>query len=186
MAPHDHPNANGVAPGSGAPEAAPLQLRLTAALLDNAFLPFLAAGTVSLVRQDLTGVLLTALLAAVITVVPEARTGRTPGKVLAGLVVVRRDGEAMDLRTALARRPWPLLAGLGFVAPALLPVTAGLLVLVAASIGLSRTRVGLHDRLTHTRVVTSATPEHQRRLALLLLTVLLVGTLSRLAFAPAV
>lgn len=159
------------------------QRRFAAAVVDNVFLPFAAAGTVSLFRQDLYGALATVVLVLVLTVVAEGRTARTPGKALVGLRVTVRDRSPMDLRTALARRPWPVLIGIGLVFPVVGILTSFLVLATAVSVARARDGRGLHDRLANTTVVREETPELTRRGWLLVLVVLFVGTLARLAFS---
>lgn len=159
------------------------QRRFAAAVVDNVFLPFAAAGTVSLLRQDLYGALATVVLVLVLTVGAEGRTARTPGKALVGLRVTVRDRSPMDVRTALARRPWPVLIGIGLVFPVVGILTSFLVVAAAVSIARAPDGRGLHDRLANTTVVREETPELTRRGWLLVLVVLFVGTLARLAFS---
>lgn len=159
------------------------QRRFAAAVVDNVFVPFSAAGTVSLVRQDIYGALATVLLVIVLTVVAEGRTARTPGKALVGLRVTVRDRSPVDIRTAFARRPWPVLIGIGLVFPVVGILTTVLVVVVAVSIARAEDGRGLHDRLANTTVVHDDTPELTRRGWLLVLVVLFVGTLARLAFS---
>jgi len=161
------------------------QRRFAAAVVDNVLLPFSAAGTVSLLRQDLYGALATVVLVIALTVVVEGRSARTPGKALVGLRVTVRDRSRMDVRTAFARRPWPVLIGIGLVFPLVGILTSVLVLVVAASIARAPDGRGLHDRIANTTVVRDDTPELTRRGWLLVLVVLFVGTLARLAFSDA-
>lgn len=173
--------SDGDAPTPTSVPADPTTARTTAALVDNVLLPFLTSGTVSLVLGGLTGALLAAGLAWALTVLPEARTGRTPAKALLELRTRQVDGSPLRLSTALLRRPWPLLAGAGIAVPVLLLPTAVLLVAVGVSVAVAPDGRGLHDRIAGTRVDREPIETRGRLTALLLFVVLLVATLVRLS-----
>lgn len=158
--------------------------RFAAALLDNLFLPVLLLRTVQIVDDGVPALALWAVAWAGLTWVTEGLTGRSPAKMILGLRTVRVDGGSMDLRTAIARRPWPVLLAVGaFFPPVAIAtlVAAALFLLVSVSRSTGR---GPHDHLAGTVVGTAEADDLTRRLGLLLYVVPIVGALASFAFAP--
>lgn len=85
----------------------------------------------------------------------EARRGRTVGKAVMGVKVVRSDGLPPTFRVAFARNAWmlfPVLPWVGTLATGLCAF------LIAATIFRSRTNTGWHDELVDTTVVRTPSP----------------------------
>jgi uncharacterized RDD family membrane protein YckC len=144
--------------GVAGAEAAPLGRRLAALAIDVLTMGAVFIGVTSLlvsVSSDSVGVvvlLVIGLFAAfnAYFVFPTARTGQTLGKRLTHIMTVDADtGELPTLRRATLRYLVPIVFVIG------LPGSLGLMVALLFGISwvLIDTRIGLMDRLGHTRVV---------------------------------
>lgn len=90
-------------------------------------------------------------------VLVEGVLGRSPGKIVTGIEVVRLDGRPVTLLTAALRRPWGWLLPLQLVGGAARSVAmvAALAIMIAMAVStrFGGDRPGVHDRLAGTEVV---------------------------------
>lgn len=132
--------------------------RWWAAVIDVWLVSSLVGGAAgALVTVALDTQVLGALIVAPILMAAEARTGRTPGKVLVGVKTRRLGGGPVGWRNAVGRRCWMLLPAVGLIPR--VPSVVGELLFLAAIVGLmiSIRRAsdgrGWHDQVADTEVV---------------------------------
>lgn len=136
--------------------------RFWAAVVDVWLLRWILGSAASVLVTSPAGPLAVgALLATLLVMATEARTGRTPGKAVTGLRTQQVDGGPVRWSAAVRRRWWMALPAIGLVPGVPAPVGQLVLTVVLAvlvvSMGRSSDGRGWHDRTAGTEVVP-ATP----------------------------